>query len=164
MTKLQHTFPKPTFMDEELAKRPLDKTEQAVTDRHHQVAEIIDRHLKELHQEILELDPKSMNMDGAGDQAEIARQVLTALVDQLRGFAVGSRNDIRQDRARQAKLPMELLKDEMKRAFRELSEASPDHAAKAVDMVAAVSQRVDPEVERALMVYALKVLLDELLN
>jgi hypothetical protein len=51
------------------------------------VAEIIRRHLKDIHTEIQRLDPEMLNLDDAGDKAEIARQVLTALVDQLRGFA-----------------------------------------------------------------------------
>jgi hypothetical protein len=33
-----------------------------------------------------------MNIDDAGDEAEIARQVLTSLVDQLRAFSSGARS------------------------------------------------------------------------
>jgi hypothetical protein len=92
--KLQHTFPKP---GEYLRDTASWGFEDEVSERHHKVAEIIDRHLTAMRQEILRLDPKTMNIDGAGDEAEIARQVLTALVDQLRGFANNARLEIAEE-------------------------------------------------------------------
>jgi hypothetical protein len=40
-----------------------------------------------------------MNIDKAGDRAELARQVLTLLVDQLRGFASGALGKIAGEKA-----------------------------------------------------------------
>lgn len=69
-----------------------------VAERHAKVSEIIAKHLKAMHDEILAVDPKSMNIDNAGDQAEIVRQVIEALVKQLRGFGSGARLDIAEKR------------------------------------------------------------------
>jgi hypothetical protein len=66
--------------------------------RHRKVAEIINRRLREIKAEILRLDCKTMNIDSAGDQSEIARQVLTLLVDRFRGFAVGALYEIAEER------------------------------------------------------------------
>jgi hypothetical protein len=162
--KLHHTFPKPSYLDQERHALPLDEVDQAVVDRHDKVAEIIDRHLKEMHQEILRLDHYASNMDNAGDQAEVARQVMTALVDQMRGFSVGNQTEIRQRRRRCVGLPMDLLRDKMGRAFKELSATTPGGGAKESDLVGAVSQDIDPAVQRALAAYALKDLLEELVN
>jgi hypothetical protein len=163
--KITHTYPKTTQdeFDEKWGAPPPDKVDEKVMARHHKVAEIINRHLREIEDEILRFDPDAMNMDNAGDKAEIARQVLTLLVDQLRGFGVGNRNEIRGDQKRRAKLPMDLLKDKMRRAFRELTAGG--DGARESDLIAAFeSQGVDPEVERSLMEYALKHLIEELVN
>jgi hypothetical protein len=42
---------------------------------------------------------EEQSIDDAGDKAEIARQVLTLLLDQLRGFGSGARLDIAQEKA-----------------------------------------------------------------
>ena len=70
-----------------------DPFNDAVAERHNKVSEIIARHLKALHDEILGYDHDSMNIDNAGDRAEIVRQVVDELVKQLRGFAAGARRD-----------------------------------------------------------------------
>jgi hypothetical protein len=69
-------------------KMPFD---DVVAERHAKVAEIIARHLAAIKAEILALDPETMNIDDAGDKAEIVLQVAQELVDQLRGFSSGSR-------------------------------------------------------------------------
>lgn len=51
---------------------------------------------------VLALDPETMNIDDAGDKAEIARQVLVPLVEQLRGFGSGARMD-RAEKERERK-------------------------------------------------------------
>lgn len=89
--KIEHAYPR-NPMDEIAARHGLDPSEEELISRHHKVAEIIHRHLEEIQQEILRLDPDTMNIDNAGDQAEIARQVLALLVGQLRGFGVGARD------------------------------------------------------------------------
>jgi hypothetical protein len=94
--KLKHIEP----VDEDAAWRetlPLGKFESAVIERHDKVTAIISRHLKEIHAEVLQLDPATLNIDNAGDEAEIARQVLTVLADRLRGFSVGSRTQLAQE-------------------------------------------------------------------
>jgi hypothetical protein len=48
-------------------------------------------HLTAMKDEIGAFDPESLNIDNVGDRAEIARQVLTILVDELRGFGTGAR-------------------------------------------------------------------------
>ena len=89
--------------------------------------------------------------------------MLTLLVDRLRGFGVGSREDVRGNQKRRGELPMDLLKDKMLRAFRELTAGG--GGAHESDLIAAFeSQGVDPEVERSLMEYALKHLMEELVN
>jgi len=79
-------YPTPEF-----GELPTSRFDEEVDIRHHKVVDIIRRHLKDIHAEIQRLDSEMLNLDDAGDKAEIARQVLTALVDQLRGFASGSR-------------------------------------------------------------------------
>jgi hypothetical protein len=69
-----------------------------VAERHAKVSEIIAKHIKAIKDEILALDPETLNIDGAGDMAEVARQVLDALVEQLRGFSRGARSDIAEER------------------------------------------------------------------
>ena len=90
--KLNHADDTPTDYGLQLTK-----FDEQVISRHHKVAEIIRRHLKEIREEVLHLDPETMNIDNAGDRAEIARQVLGALVDQLRGL-VHSRGSTLQTR------------------------------------------------------------------
>jgi hypothetical protein len=65
--------------------------DDVVAQRHAKVGEIVARHLKAIHDEVIALDPETMNIDDAGDKAEIARQVLVPLVEQLRGFGSGAR-------------------------------------------------------------------------
>ena len=92
--KLQHNFPI------EADAEPEAETAEVV-ERHAKVAEIINRHLEAIHAEIAVLDPGVLNVDHAGDNAEIARQVLTALVGQLRGYAAGRKaDDLRRPRLR----------------------------------------------------------------
>jgi len=163
--KITHTYPKTTQdeLHEKHGAPPIDEVDEKVMARHHKVAEIINRHLEEIEAEILRLDPGTLNLDNAGDKAEVARQVLTLLVDQLRGFGVGSRNEIRSRQKRRAELPMDLLKDQMRRGFRELTAGG--RGAHESDLIAAFeSYGVDPEAERSLMQYALKHLMEELLN
>jgi hypothetical protein len=82
----------------------LDIFEEQVNTRSTKVAEIISRHLKAIHDEILEFDERTLNVEYAGDRAEIARQVLVELVDQLRGFATGSRAKFAEERAARREL------------------------------------------------------------
>ena len=73
------------------AKLPFD---DPVAQRHAKVADIIARHLAAMKAEILAFDPETLNIDNAGDRAEIARQVLTMLTDQLRAFGSGARREL----------------------------------------------------------------------
>jgi hypothetical protein len=66
-------------------------------ERHGKVAEIIRRHRAAIHAEISAFDKESLNIDEAGDKAEIARQVLGEVVDQLRGFGVGARMNLAEE-------------------------------------------------------------------
>jgi hypothetical protein len=115
---------------------PLDKNDVAVTERHHEVAAIIARHLKEIRQEIMDLDPGMMNLDQAGDRAEIARQVLTALVDQLRNFASDARQKIAEDKIDPR------AQDEMRQLLRELV----DHQRDGVPVSQIIASIADPGV------------------
>jgi hypothetical protein len=89
--KLEHSLPKSE--GERYGPFRPNQYDAIVIARHHKVAEIINRHLELISKEVLSLDEETMNIDAAGDQAEIARQVLTALVERLRGFASGSRQE-----------------------------------------------------------------------
>jgi hypothetical protein len=77
-----------SFFPETNVKRPFDKE---IAQRDAKVLEIIDRHLTAIHEEVLVLDPQTLNIDDARDKARIAQQVLAALVEQLRGFGCGAR-------------------------------------------------------------------------
>ena len=73
--------------------------EEVVAERHAKVREIIGRHLTAIKDEILKLDPATMNIDSAADKAEIAYQVLDELGEQLRGFCRGAREKIAEEKA-----------------------------------------------------------------
>jgi hypothetical protein len=76
---------------------------EEVAARHAKMAELISRRLqgwlKELRDEVNRLDPETLNIDSAGDKAELARQVLTVLVDRLHGFGTGARLEIAEEKA-----------------------------------------------------------------
>jgi hypothetical protein len=78
--------------------------DHVVAERHAKVSEVVARHLKAIHDEIVALDPETMNIDDAGDKAEIARQVLATLVDQLRGFGSGARSKRAENEAERREL------------------------------------------------------------
>jgi hypothetical protein len=89
LMNLKHLYPADEASWQSL---PPTKVDQRVIDRHHKVAEIVNRHLKEIEAEVGRLNPApSIMIDVAGDRAEIARQALTLLVDQLRGVGSGRR-------------------------------------------------------------------------
>jgi hypothetical protein len=102
--KLKHAYP--TTRPDIAARQP-DVFEQETIDRHHQVAEIIARHLDAIQAEIIALDQETMNIEFAGDHAEIARQVLTLLVDQLRGFSAMSRQERQAQRNRRREIGLD---------------------------------------------------------
>jgi hypothetical protein len=78
-------------MPDDITKPTPAEIERAVVARSANVREIIARGLEQIRAEILALDPETRQIDGAGDEAEIARLVLHDLTTQLRGFAVGGR-------------------------------------------------------------------------
>jgi hypothetical protein len=78
--------------------------DNAVAERHGKVAEIIRRHRAAIHAEISAFDKESLNIDDAGDKAELARQVLGELVDQLRGFGNGARMELAQEEAERRRM------------------------------------------------------------
>jgi hypothetical protein len=71
--------------------------DDVVAERHARVAKIIALHLDAIKAEIAAFDPETLNIDNAGDRAEIACQVLAMLVDQLRGFGSGARMGLAQE-------------------------------------------------------------------
>ena len=158
--KLQHTFPTTRFADEHAPA--LGAIDRSVIDRHDKVAEIVDRHLTAMHAEIEELDPHPhmLNIDGAGDAAEIARQVMTALVDRLRAFAVAGRNEIRleQESRASAGVPMDLLREKIHRALNGRNRAAPW---KISDLAADLDRGLPADMADSLRRYALERLVAE---
>jgi hypothetical protein len=75
----------------------IDAERHIVAERHDKISAIITKHLEAMYEEILDVDPTTMNIDVAGNKAEIARHVLDALVKQLRYFAAGARRDKAED-------------------------------------------------------------------
>ena len=75
-----------------------------VAERHAKVAEIIARHLTAIRDEVLALDPETMNIDDAGDKAKVVLQVAQELVDQLRRFGSGARLERAQQEREERRL------------------------------------------------------------
>ena len=86
------------FLEYPVASEPSLPRGPEVGERHAKVSEIIARGLARIGHEIVALDPETLNLDNAADRAEIARQVITQLVLQLRGFSAETRQRIAEEK------------------------------------------------------------------